>query len=50
MLVLKRKEGNVCKFSPRDKVRVSAMCPVDLACFEASSVPFPGEELDKGER
>lgn len=42
--------GNVCRFSPPDKARVSATCPVDLACFEASSVPFPGEELDKGER
>lgn len=42
--------GNVGRFSPPDKGRVSARCPADLARLEASSVAFPGEELDKGER
>lgn len=39
--------GNVGRFSPSG---VSARCPADLARWEDSSLPFPGEELDKGER
>lgn len=42
-------EGNVGRFSPPDKGCVSAMYPPDLARWEDSSLPFPGEELDKGE-
>lgn len=42
--------GNVGRFSPPDKGRVSATFPADLSRLEASTVPFPGEEPDKGER
>lgn len=42
--------GNVGRFSPPDRGRVSAKCPADLVRWEDSSLPFPGEELDKGER
>ncbi len=42
--------GNAGIFSPPDKGRVSARRPADLARWEDSSLPFPGEELDKGER
>lgn len=43
-------EGNVGRFSPPDKGRVSLRFSADLARWEDSSLPFPGEELDKGER
>lgn len=41
---------NVGRVSLPDKGCVSARCPVDLTRLEASSVAFPREELDKGER
>lgn len=41
---------NVDRFSLPVKGRVSATFPADLSSLEASSVPFPGEEIGKGER